>query len=414
MSRIRTVFVLLATVLAMVVLPTTAAHADVVRPITFPVDGPVSFTDTFGAPRPGGRVHQGQDLMGTKLEREVAARDGVITYVKTAGAGADSNGGNMLVLRDSEGWEYWYIHINNDTPGTDDGLNPPEWMFAPGIGKGSKVVRGQFLAFMGDSGDAETTAPHLHFEIHLPDGTPINAYDSLLAADHNPPAARWIVRNQPGTGAADANVAFGAGFDTPLACNVDGSHDSISLQRGNELRVRQTLTSGDADVALTFGDPGDQPVCGDWDGDGIDTPGIYRNGVFFVRNSLTSGPADVVIGYGDPGDQPVVGDWDGDGKDTIGIFRGGSFYLRNSLSTGVADVTFSYADPWDKPFVGDWDGDGKDTIGVFRSGVWFLRDTNTTGKADQTFAYGLPDDQPVAGDWDGDGVTTIGVFRARP
>src|SRR5258706_11072210 len=129
-----------AVALGVLVVGTAPAHADVVRPITFPVDGPVSFTDTFGAPRPGGRVHEGQDLMGAKLEREVAARDGVITYVKTAGAGETTNGGNMLVLRDSEGWEYWYIHINNDTPGTDDGANPSEWMFAPGIGRGSTVV----------------------------------------------------------------------------------------------------------------------------------------------------------------------------------------------------------------------------------------------------------------------------------
>ena len=414
MSRFRTVFAALAAVCGFVVLTPTTAHADVVRPITFPVDGHVYYTDTFGAPRAGGRTHQGQDLMGEKLEREVAARDGVISYVKTAGAGAESNGGNMLILRDSEGWEYWYIHINTDTPGTDDGANPPEWMFAPGIAKGSKVFRGQFLAYMGDSGDAETTAPHLHFEIHQPDGTPINPYESLLAADHNAPDARWIVRNSPGSGKADANVGFGNAYDTPLACNIDGTHDAITLQEGNELRVRNTLTSGGPDAAVTFGDPGDQPVCGDWDGDGHDTPGIYRNGVFFVRNSFTSGPADIVIGYGDPGDRPVVGDWDGDGKDTIGIFRGGAFYLRNSLTTGVADVTFSYANPDDKPFVGDWNGDGKDTIGVFRAGVWFLRNTNTTGMADQTFLYGLPDDQPVAGDWNGDGTTTIGVFRARP
>ena len=414
MSVVRRIVLGSTIALGLVVAAPHAAQADAVRPIHFPVDGPVSYTDTFGAPRAGGRTHQGQDLMGTKLEREVAARDGVITYVKTAGAGAESNGGNMLVLRDSEGWEYWYIHINNDTPGTDDGANPPEWMFAPGIGKGSKVTAGQFLAFMGDSGDAETTAPHLHFEIHQPDGTPINPFESLLAADHAPAPARWLVRNEAGTGSVDANVSFGGVFDSPLACNIDGRHDSISVQRGNELRVRSTLTSGDADFALTFGDPGDQPVCGDWDGDGIDTPGIYRNGVFFVRNSNTSGPADIVIGYGDPGDKPVVGDWDGDGTDTIGIFRGGSFFLRNSLTTGVADITFSYADPTDKPFVGDWDGDGKDTIGVYRSGMWFLRNTNTTGKADQTFPFGLPDDRPVAGDWDGDGTDTIGVFRARP
>src|SRR5437764_13201175 len=170
MSVLRTMVAAFVFTAAGVVGGGTPAHADGVRSITFPVDGPVSFTDTFGAPRAGGRTHQGQDLMGTKLEREVAARDGVITYVKTAGAGAESNGGNMLVLRDSDGWEYWYIHINNDTPGTDDGANPAEWMFAPGIGKGSKVVAGQFLAYMGYTGDAETPGPHLPVEIRQPDG----------------------------------------------------------------------------------------------------------------------------------------------------------------------------------------------------------------------------------------------------
>ena len=105
MSVLRTIAAAFALTAAVVVGGATPAHADDVRSITFPVDGPVSFTDTFGAPRAGGRTHEGQDLMGTKLEHEVAARDGMITYVKTAGAGAESNGGNMLVLRDSEGWD---------------------------------------------------------------------------------------------------------------------------------------------------------------------------------------------------------------------------------------------------------------------------------------------------------------------
>jgi hypothetical protein len=386
------------------------AHADVVRPIHFPVEGKVSFIDSFGAPRAGG-THQGQDLMGTKLQHELAARDGTITWVKTAGAGATSNGGNMLILRDSEGWEYWYIHINNDTPGTDDGLNPPEWMFAPGIAKGSKVVAGQFLAYMGDSGDAETTAPHLHFEIHSPDGTPINPYESLLAADTSPAAARWYLRNQPGTGASAMDIPYGTAADAPVVCNPGVGHDAIGVRHGNQLLLRTDFTAGPATTTIAFGDPTDRPLCGDWDGDGVDTPGVYRNGVFFMRNSNTSGIADRVIGYGNPGDRPVVGDWDGDGKDTIGIFRGGAFYLRNTLTTGIADVTFTYGNPDDQPFVGDWNGDGKDTIGIFRYGTWFLRNTNTTGIADQTFAYGMPADIAVVGDWNGDGVTTIGVYR---
>ncbi|MCU1463603.1 MAG: N-acetylmuramoyl-L-alanine amidase [Acidimicrobiales bacterium] len=168
---------------------TGAAQAAEAHPIRFPVDGPVHYISDFGAPRPGGRTHQGNDLMGTKLEHEVAAADGVITYVHNDGDGGIS--GNMLILSAVDGWSYYYIHINNDTPGTDDGRNPPEWRYAPGIRVGSRVLAGQFIAYLGDSGDAETTAPHLHFEVHPPKASPsagaaIDPYPSLQAATRGP------------------------------------------------------------------------------------------------------------------------------------------------------------------------------------------------------------------------------------
>jgi hypothetical protein len=146
------------------------------RRIQFPVEGPVSYSDDFGAPRSGGRTHEGNDLMGNKLQHELAAVDGTVSFVRSDSSGSS---GNMLTVTDAEGWRYVYIHINNDTPGTDDGANPAEWRFAPGIDKGVKVKKGQFIAFLGDSGDAETTAPHLHFEIRRPDGTAVNPYTSL-------------------------------------------------------------------------------------------------------------------------------------------------------------------------------------------------------------------------------------------
>jgi hypothetical protein len=145
------------------------------RRITFPVEGATRYSDDFGAPRVG-HTHQGNDIMGTKLQHEVAVKDGTITFARTDASGTS---GNMLTLTDDDGWFYYYIHINNDTPGTDDGANPDAFRFAPGITVGSKVKAGQFIAYMGDSGDAETTAPHLHFEVHKPDRTAIDPYTSL-------------------------------------------------------------------------------------------------------------------------------------------------------------------------------------------------------------------------------------------
>jgi hypothetical protein len=167
------------------------------RSFLFPVEGPVRFSNDFGAPRSGGRQHKGNDLMGTKLQKLLATRDGVVTFVRHD---TSTNSGNMLVLRDAEGWEYWSMHINNDTPGTDDGRNARGWAFASGIASGSRVVQGQHLAFLGDSGNAEGTAPHLHFELHPPSGEAINPYESLIAAPHGRPAVGRGVALHPNGG----------------------------------------------------------------------------------------------------------------------------------------------------------------------------------------------------------------------
>ena len=168
--------------------PSEGAVPPVTHPITFPVEGTVQYSDDFGAPRSGGRTHEGNDLLGTKLQHELAASDGVVTSLQV---GASALAGNMLTLTGTDGWFYYYIHVNNDTPGTDDGLNPAQWRFAPGIAVGSHVVAGQFIAYLGDSGNAESTAPHLHFEVHPPTGEAVDPYPSLQASAR---AAAWPVR----------------------------------------------------------------------------------------------------------------------------------------------------------------------------------------------------------------------------
>ena len=164
------------------------------RQIHFPVEGAVSFSDDFGDPRSGGRSHEGNDLMGQRLQKLLAAADGTVSSARLDAGGLS---GNMLTIRDAEGWQYRYIHINNDTPGTDDGLNPPEWAFAPGIVAGVKVKAGQHVAFLGDSGNAEGTAPHLHFELRSPDGAAVNPWTSLRLAKGLPAGTRCAYSANP-------------------------------------------------------------------------------------------------------------------------------------------------------------------------------------------------------------------------
>ena len=176
--------------MAAVVVPAAPLSADPgpeYRRIHFPVADAVSFSDDYGAPRSGGRTHEGNDLMGQKMQRLLAVVDGT---VRSARVDASGLSGNMLIITDAEGWTYRYIHLNNDTPGTDDNTNLLQWLFPEGITVGSRVKAGQHVSFMGDSGNAEATAPHLHFEIHRPDGSPINPWTSLRLAQGLPAGTR--------------------------------------------------------------------------------------------------------------------------------------------------------------------------------------------------------------------------------
>ena len=156
-------------------LPVTAVVADDTPQIVFPVAGENDFVDSWGNARSGGRRHIGTDIMADKLVPVVATADGVIDWVHDG----DRKNCCALGLLHDDGWESWYIHMNNDTPGTDDGR---AWGFAPGIEKGTRVTAGQLIGWVGDSGNAEGTDPHIHFELHRPNGTPVNPYQPLLDA----------------------------------------------------------------------------------------------------------------------------------------------------------------------------------------------------------------------------------------
>jgi Tol biopolymer transport system component len=176
-------------------------------------------------------------------------------------------------------------------------------------------------------------------------------------------------------------------------------------------------------TSFYYGVPGDMPFMGDWDCDGVDTPGLYRqsDGYVYLRNSNTEGIADVKFFFGNPGDIPLAGDFDGDGCDTVSIYRPSEqrFYIINSLGSGdtglgAAEYDFLFGNPGDMPVVGDWDGDGIDEVGLSRrsSGFFYWRNTLDTGIADGEIYYGDPNDLFVAGDWGiVDGADTPAIFR---
>ena len=231
-------------------------------------------------------------------------------------------------------------------------------------------------------------------------------------------AYQWPLRDwfQPG----QLSLSLNSGV---TLCKAGADCDTAVFQDGaGRFNIWDLATSGKVLSSFHYGNPGDVPFSGDWNCDGVETPGLYRqsDGYVYLRNSNTQGVADISFFFGNPGDLPMSGDFDHDGCDTVSIFRPAEqrFYVINDLGSndgglGAAEFSFIFGDPGDKPFVGDFDADGVDTIGLHResTGLVYFRNSNSTGVANSQFIYGDPGDKIVAGDWDGNGTDTIGVYR---
>jgi hypothetical protein len=267
------------------------------------------------------------------------------------------------------------------------------------------VLQGPFMTLVAEDGNPRSY-PQQQYSINLPAGKTMDAtfqptvqgalalYDRSLGLTNN--------TTSPGGMLVNLGISLGASNKVGVALagqwylDVDGN--GIWVAPG--------------DLQIAYGSASDTALFGDWDGDGVDTPGIKRGNTYYLRNSNTSGVADISFVFGDSTDTPVVGDWDGNGTETIGIRRGNTYYLRNSNTSGVADVSFVYGGPADSPIVGDWDGDGTDTIGIKRGNFYYLRNSNTSGVADIAFQFGADTDAAVVGDWNSNGSDSVGIYRA--
>ena len=124
----------------------------------FPVVGNVRYSNDWGAPRSGGRSHEGNDLIAPMGAVIVAVDDGVITQ------GTTSVGGNIVNLVSDDGDRFYYAHLLGFEGGN------------------RRVKAGDIIGYVGMSGNAKGTVPHLHFEYHPENGAPVNPYPYLQRA----------------------------------------------------------------------------------------------------------------------------------------------------------------------------------------------------------------------------------------
>jgi len=293
------------------------------RDILFPILGGASYANDFGNPRSGGRKHQGNDLFRKKMTPVIAVTDGVLKQVSWP----QPSYGYFISLEDDDGWDYWYIHLNNDKPGTDDGQGGGNFAYAPGAEDGARVKAGQIIGYVGDSGNAETTPPHLHFEMHRPTGAAINPYESLQRA---------TVRVTPEKRSPLTGEFFPYG----------------TFPGGAYIAMGDLLPQHDGEELVTGAGPGGGPNIQIFNTDGVQLAGWYSHSQKYFRGGI-----DV-----------AVGDVTGDGKADIvtAPATNASAYVRVLTPSGEVVKEFL---AFPASFIGgvnvstaDLDGDGKHEI----------------------------------------------------
>jgi hypothetical protein len=140
--------------------------------------GTVSYYDDFGEARAGG-VHQGIDIIAPKRSLALAAEAGKIEFWSRS-----ATAGCMLYLHGQSGTDYYYIHLNNDRTLKNDnrGKCVAGTAYAKALKDGAKVVAGQVIGYVGDSGDANGIHSHLHFELHPGRKRAVDPYSWLQKA----------------------------------------------------------------------------------------------------------------------------------------------------------------------------------------------------------------------------------------
>lgn len=300
----------------------------------------------------------------------VASAPGTVT---TAQARSTSGYGRYVVLDHGGGESTLYAHLQSVT-----------------VQLGQRVDQGAQVGLLGSTGNS--SGPHLHYEQRL-DRAVQEAWFSGAAFRY-------------GSTVTSRNC-----LDVPLAANMesDARAELVVFRRQARAQFLVQRPNG-ATMTITMGTATDEPVLGDWDGNGRANPGTRVPSTSRFTMRTPAGTTSVVFGL--PSDRGIAGDWDGDARWDVGVHRArsGHFLLRGADGT---TTTFAFGDADDLPITGDWNGDGRTDVGVFDSdsAVFSLRYVDSDGTEwTADVAYGEPGHLPVVGDWDGNGRADVGTW----
>ncbi len=360
------------------------------RFIVFPVIGKATYSNDYNAPRDGGaRIHHAIDIIAKKRQPLVSAVNGTIVDVQYP----EPDWGYSVTIQDDDGYKFRYIHMNDDNPGTNDGNGGGMNAYAADVKEGNRVVRGQLIGRVGDSGHANGIA-HLHFEMFKPNDDVTNPYESLnqatrisspknypqLAAEILPSGTNFKSRvsldmgNFDMDGESEIVTGAGVGGSYVKVFETDKTQKTRFAPNGPEFKGGTDVAAGNVDgdsldEIITGAGPGGSYVKV-FDIDGTQKSRFapygsnFKGGISVAAGDVDGDNIDEIITGAGPGGGPRVSVFELDGTPLQTFyaysqnFKGGIDVSAGDVSGGTADEIITGAGPGGGPHVAIWQPDG--------------------------------------------------------
>lgn len=240
-----------------------------------------------------------------------------------------------------------------------------------------------------------------------------NAVPPADLAIWRPSTGTWWVMG--GQGSQQVSLQWGASNDQPVPGDYDGDGKTdFSVFRPDTTAHTGTwyvlYSSSNSWISYQFGLDTDIVAQADYDGDGKTDAALWRpsDGYWYIYRSSDGGVTYAYLGTST--DQPAPADYDGDGKADIGVWRSSNntFYSTNSSNQAAQSISFSQTS--NQPVSADYDGDGKVDYAIRNSNNWIIR-YSSTGTIQSPIPWQSSSDKAVQNDYDGDGKVDIAVWN---